>query len=190
MSKANTNTVLTGMASGGSVVLRHPRWADYEAWTELRSDNKNYLTPWEPEWDERHLSRLSYRSRLAKFKKMVSNDEAYPFHIFRASDDRLIGACNITHIQRQVAQTAQLGYWVGEHYARQGFARASVSAATKFCFQTLGLHRVEAGVQADNAASIKVLDAMGYHREGTARGYLKINGKWQDHDIYAKLSSD
>jgi len=121
---------------------------------------------------------------------MVGNDEAFPFHIFRASDDRLIGACNITHIQRQVAQTAQLGYWVGQHYARQGFARASVSAATQFCFETLGLHRIEAGVQANNTASIKVLTAMGYSREGTARGYLKINGTWQDHDIYAKLSSD
>ena len=190
MSKANTNTILTGMAAGGSVILRHPRWADYEAWAEIRKENKSYLTPWEPEWDERHLSRLSYRSRLAKFKKMVGNDEAYPFHIFRASDDCLIGACNITHIQRQVAQTAQLGYWVGEHYARQGFARAAVAAATKFCFETLGLHRIEAGVQSGNMASIKVLEAMGFQHEGTARGYLKINGTWQDHDIWAKLSSD
>ena len=190
MNKADTNTVLSGLAAGGSVVLRHPRWSDYEAWQKLRQENQAYLTPWEPEWDARHLTRLTYRSRLAKFKKMVANDEAYPFHIFRASDDRLIGACNITHVQRQVAQTAQLGYWVGEHYARQGFARASVSAAVKFCFETLGLHRVEAGVQADNIASIKVLTAMGFELEGTARGYLKINGKWEDHDIYAKLSSD
>jgi len=190
MSKADTNTVLSGVAAGGSVILRHPRWSDYEAWKDLRQENKAYLTPWEPAWDARHLTRLTYRSRLARFKKMVANDEAYPFHIFRASDDRLIGACNITHIQRQVAQTAQLGYWVGEHYARQGFARASVSAAVKFCFETLGLHRVEAGVQSDNAASIKVLTAMGFTHEGTARGYLKINGQWEDHDIYAKLSSD
>ncbi|MDB2437901.1 GNAT family N-acetyltransferase [Hellea sp.] len=190
MTKANTNTVLSGLASGGAVVLRHPRWADYEAWSELRKENRDYLTPWEPQWGDNHLTRLSYRARLARFKKMVNNDEAYPFHIFRASDERLIGGCNITSIQRQSAQAAQLGYWVGEHYARQGFARASVSAATKFCFQTLGLHRIEAGVQADNAASIKVLKAMGFQREGTARGYLKINGKWEDHDIYAKLSSD
>jgi len=190
MTKANTNTVLTGLASGGTVIMRHPRWADYEAWAELRKENEDYLTPWEPQWNERHLTRLSYRARLAKFKKMVSHDEAYPFHIFRASDDRLIGACNVTHVQRQVAQTAQLGYWVGQHYARQGFARASVSAATKFCFETLGLHRIEAGVQPDNAASIKVLEAMGFQREGTARGYLKINGKWEDHDIWAKISSD
>jgi len=190
MRKVTTNTELTGMASGGSVILRHPKWADYDAWETLRRENKTYLTPWEPAWDEKHLSRASYRTRLGRFKKMVGNDEAYPFHVFRASDERLIGACNITHIQRQVAQTAQLGYWVGEHYARQGFARASVSAATRFCFETLGLHRVEAAVKPENTASIKVLKVMGFQKEGLARGYLKINGKWEDHVIYAKLSSD
>ena len=121
---------------------------------------------------------------------MVANGDAYPFHIFRAADDRLIGACNMTHIERGVSQSAKLGYWVGEHYARQGFARASVKAACRFCFETLGLHRVEAAVQSDNLASIKVLENVGFQREGTARDYLKIDGKWQDHIVYAKLSGD
>jgi len=188
--KPNLNTILTGLGVNGSVILRHPRWADFDNWAALRQENKDYLTPWEPEWDAKHLSRLSYRSRLARFKKMVSNGTAYPFHIFRASDDRLIGACNITHIERGVTQSAKLGYWVGEHYARQGFARASVMTACRFCFESLGLHRVEAAVKSDNAASIKVLDNVGFQREGTARGYLKVDGHWQDHVIYAKLSSD
>ena len=79
---------------------------------------------------------------------------------------------------------------MGQHYARQGFARASVATACKFCFETLGLHRVEAAVQADNTASIKLLAAVGFKPEGTARDFLKIDGKWRDHEIYAKLSSD
>jgi len=54
----------------------------------------------------------------------------------------------------------------------------------------LGLHRIEAAVQADNLPSIKVLEASGFCREGMARGYLKINGVWQDHIIYALLSGD
>jgi len=190
MRKVTINTELTGMSAGGSVILRHPRWADFDAWAELRQENKNYLTPWEPAWDDKHLTRPSYKARLGRFKKMVSKDEAYPFHIFRASDERLIGACNITHIQRQVAQSAQLGYWVGEHYTRQGFARAAVSAASRFCFESLGLHRIEAAVRPENTGSIKVLGAMGFQKEGLARGYLKINGQWEDHVIYAKLSSD
>jgi len=188
--KANMNTVLRGTATGGSVVLKHPRWADFDDWATLRAANKHFLRPWEPAWDASHLSRLSYRNRLSRFKKMVSSGDAFPFHIFRSSDERLIGACNITHIERGVAQSAKLGYWVGEHYGRQGFAKAAVSAACQFCFETLGLHRIEAAVQSDNAASIKVLKIVGFTREGTSRGYLKINGVWQDHDIYAKLSGD
>ena len=188
--KPNVNTTLSGMGVNGSVILRHPRWADFDDWASLRQENQEYLRPWEPEWNAKHLSRLSYRSRLARFKKMVANGDAYPFHIFRAADDRLIGACNMTHIERGVSQSAKLGYWVGEHYARQGFARASVKAACRFCFETLGLHRVEAAVQSDNLASIKVLENVGFQREGTARDYLKIDGKWQDHIVYAKLSGD
>jgi len=120
----------------------------------------------------------------------VKDDTAYPFHIFRAQSEVLIGACNITHIERGAAQSAKLGYWIGEGHARQGFARAAVGAVNQFCFEKLGLHRIEAGVQPENEASIKVLEAMGYSYEGRARGMLKINGQWRDHLIYAKLSSD
>jgi len=181
---------LYGSAAGGGVHLRHPRWADFEQWVELRRKNQSYLSPWEPEWNEAHLSRQSYKARLAVFKKMIANGQGYPFHMFRADDERMIGACNITRIQRQVAQTAMLGYWVGEEFARQGFARAAVKTACQFCFNDLGLHRIEAGVQPENAASIKVLEAVGFQREGVARGFLKIDGEWRDHVIYAKLSSD
>ena len=188
--KASSNTVLTGSTAGGSVILRHPRWADFEDWVELRRQNRAFLAPWEPLWDDKHLTRSSYRSRLGRFKKMTSNGDAFPFHVFRSEDNRLIGACNITHIERRVAQSAKLGYWVGEHYTRQGFARASVAAACKFSFETLGLHRLEAAVRPENEASVKVLGALNFTREGRGRGYLKINGVWEDHDIYAKLASD
>ena len=187
--KANSSTVLTGNAAGGSVILSHPRWADFESWVALRRENREFLSPWEPLWNEAHLSRASYRARLSRFKKMTSSGEAFPFHIFRNEDNRLIGACNLTHIDR-IGKSAKLGYWIGEHFNRQGFARASVGSACKFSFETLGLHRIEAAVKPDNEASIRVLSALGFTHEGCARGYLKINGQWTDHDIYAKLSSD
>ena len=187
---ANINTELYGQAPGGAVHLRHPKWADYNDWVELRRENKDFLTPWEPSWDDNHLTRPSYRARLSRFKKMVVGDTGYPFHVFRATDNQLIGACNISHIQRNVAQTAQLGHWIGQDYARQGFARASVRAATQFCFDELGLHRLEAAVRPENERSIKLLEAVGFKHEGTARGYLRIDGDWRDHIIFARLSSD
>lgn len=181
---------LYGLSAGGAVHLRSPSWADYDNWAELRRENKAHLSPWEPEWNELHLTRNSYKVKLARFKKMQSADTTYPFYIFRSPDQRLIGACNITHVERNVAQSAKLGYWVGESFTRQGFARAAVKASIRFCFDELGLHRIEAAVQPDNHASIKVLEACGFKKEGIARGYLKIDGRWRDHTVYALLSSD
>jgi len=187
---AGVNSVLTAQAAGGMITLRHPRWADFEGWAKLRRDNADYLIPWEPEWTDAHMTRNSYRLRLSRFKKMTAADKGYPFHVFKDHPTRIIGACNITHIERGISQSAKLGYWIGEDYAGKGYARCAVRAACQFCFETLGLHRVEAAVQADNVASIKVLEAVGFTREGNARGLLKINGQWRDHVIYAKLSLD
>ncbi len=188
MSSRGTHTVLNAQAKGGAISLVHPRWADFDAWAALRRENTEYLRPWEPDVSTHGLNRPAYRGRLSRLKKLVQQDRAYPFHIFRG--ETLVGACNVTHIERGTAQSAKLGYWIGEQFIGRGFARASVGAATTFCFNGLGLHRVEAAVQSDNAASMKVLQSQEFIFEGTARGMLKINGEWRDHDIYAKLSSD
>lgn len=183
-----THTVLSADSSGGKIQLRHPKWADFEDWASLRRKSTEYLRPWEPDVSTSGLNRPAYRARLSRLKKLVQQDRAFPFHIFR--DTTLVGACNITHIERGTAQSARLGYWIGEQYTGRGFARGSVKAASEFCFSGLGLHRVEAAVQSDNLASIKVLQVSGFTYEGTAIGLLKINGAWRDHDIYARLSGD
>jgi len=188
VSSRGRHSVLSETASGGQIRLIHPSMNDYTAWSNLRRDNAEYLRPWEPSFSASGLKRISYRGRLSRLKKLVQQDRAFPFHVFL--DGTLIGACNITHIERGTAQSAKLGYWIGEQFTGRGFARASVRAASHFCFHELGLHRVEAAVQSDNAASIKVLQASGFTHEGTARGLLKINGEWRDHEVYAKLSGD
>lgn len=181
---------LTEQASGGRVELRHPRWADFEDWAAIRRRNKDFLSPWEPDWSKAHLNRNSYKLRLASYNRMVEQGTGYPFHIFAGADRGLVGACNITRILPAPALSAQLGYWVGEEFGRQGYARAAVKAALKYCFDDLGLHRVEAAVQSTNLPSINLLGVLGFQHEGTARGYLKINKHWRDHEIFSRLSSD
>ena len=185
-----TSTEVQAPGVGGMLLLRHPRWSDYEQWSEIRRRDADYLQPWEPDWLDGHLTRASYRIRLSKFKKFVSSDTAYPFHILQPGTETLIGAVNLTHIERGAAQSAKLGYWVSRAQMNKGYARAAVKALTHFAFETLALHRVEAAVQPDNAPSIRVLETNGYQLEGTARAYLKINGARADHLIYAKLRSD
>lgn len=188
--RVSTTTEIAVPGSGGMLLLRHPRWTDFEDWAEIRRRDADYLRPWEPDWSDGHLSRASYKTRLTTFKKLVSSDKAYPFHIVRSDTGVLIGAANLTHVERGAAQSAKLGYWVSRTEMNRGHARAAVKALTKFAFDTLALHRIEAAVQADNAASIRVLESNGFICEGMARGLLKINGTRADHAIYARLRSD
>ena len=81
MAQVSIHTVLKARAAGGALTLRHPRWADFDTWSLLRRENKDWLTPWEPAWSEAGLSRVTYRSELSRFKKFVQNGAAYPFHI-------------------------------------------------------------------------------------------------------------
>ncbi|WP_017931289.1 GNAT family N-acetyltransferase [Robiginitomaculum antarcticum] len=188
--RADTNTALFETVAGGGVHLRHPQWADYDAWAELRLSSRQHLQPWEPRWSDDHLTRSAYRARLTRFKKMVAADQGYPFHIFRASDNVMVGAVNLTNVQRKVKQSCALGYWIAQRHSRQGYARAAVRAVSRFAFETLALHRIEAAVGLDNTASRHLLDAAGFTHEGIGRGYLKIDGVWRDHDLMAKLSND
>jgi len=89
-----------------------------------------------------------------------------------------------------VTQSCTLGYWIGAHYAHQGYMTAAVRAVIPFVFDSLELHRLEAACLPTNTASIKLLEKTGFKREGLARRYLRINGVWQDHLLYALLDTD
>jgi ribosomal-protein-alanine N-acetyltransferase len=114
----------------------------------------------------------------------------YSLFVFRAEDDVLLGGISLSNIRRGVAQTASIGYWIAERHARRGYMSESLTAMLDFAFKTLGLHRVEAACLAANEASRRLLEKHGFQEEGVARGYLRINGRWQDHVIYSLLQGD
>ena len=94
----------------------------------------------------------------------------------------------LSNVRRGSAQTASLGYWMGVTYAGRGYMREAVSTLLPVAFGTLRLHRIEAASMLNNAASIRVLEVCGFEREGIARSYLKINGRWEDHILYARVA--
>jgi ribosomal-protein-alanine N-acetyltransferase len=175
---------------GPRVFLRLPQMSDYPAWSALRAASRRFLTPWEPLWPPDDLSRTSYRARMKRYARDLQEDQAYPFFIFVADSGALCGGLTLSNIRRGVAQTATLGYWIGEAYARKGLMTEAVSALLPFVFDQLGLHRVEAACLPHNAASIRLLKACGFTEEGYARHYLRINGEWHDHLLFAILAED
>jgi ribosomal-protein-alanine N-acetyltransferase len=175
---------------GDTIFLRYPEISDYPQWTELRGESREFLSPWEPAWGTDELSRAAFRRRIRRYEREIRSDLAYPFLVFRKSDNALIGGCTLTNVRRGVTQSAAIGYWVGARHARQGYMYAALTAIRPFAFELLGLHRLEAACIPENEASRKLLLKIGFQEEGRARRYLQINGQWRDHILFALLEDD
>jgi len=96
----------------------------------------------------------------------------------------------VNEIVRGAFQSGYLGYWVGGPYARQGYMTEAVGLVLRQAFGRLGLHRVEANVQPHNAASTALVRRLGFRLEGRSPRYLKIGGRWRDHDRWALLADE
>ncbi len=175
---------------GDGVYLRHPVMADYTVWSELRERSRAFLVPWEPTWPLDDLNRASFRRRLRRYAKDLREDQAYPFFIFRNQDNLLVGGCTLSNIRRGVTQACALGYWIGEEYQRLGLMTAAVRATAPYVFDVLHLHRIEAACLPNNEASKRLLVKAGFTEEGFARDYLRINGAWRDHVLFARVKGD
>jgi len=105
-------------------------------------------------------------------------------------DNALVGGCTLSNVRRGVTQCCSIGYWVGQHFARQGHMFDAVRALVPFIFRTLGLHRIEAACLPENEPSKNLLLKLGFRQEGLARRYLQINGDWRDHALFALLADE
>jgi ribosomal-protein-alanine N-acetyltransferase len=172
------------------VMLRTPQMADYATWAELRAQSRTFLAPWEPLWAADELSRASFRRRVRHYLRDLREDVGYALFIFSAETDELVGGLTLCNVRRGVTQACTLGYWIGLPFARQGYMTAAVRAVIPFVFDSLELHRLEAACLPNNTPSRRLLEKTGFQQEGFARRYLRINGAWQDHLLYALLDTD
>lgn len=186
MSRPETTPVVVG----DGVYLRGPQMGDYAEWATLRAKSRDFLAPWEPTWPDDDLTRSAYRRRIRRYLREVKEDHAYPFFIFREDDEALVGGCTLSNVQRGVQQSCSLGYWAGEIHAGQGFVTRAVRALIPYAFEELRLHRLQAACLPENERSKAVLRKCGFREEGHARGYLRINGMWRDHVVFAILRDD
>jgi len=185
----SSNDTMPGI-SGAGVTLRPPHSGDFTEWAALREMSRAFLTPWEPTWPPDDLTRGAFRRRLKRYAEDQRGDLAYAFLIFRSDDNAMVGGLTLANVRRGVAQAGSIGYWIGAPFVRKGYMTAAVRALIPYGFTTLRLHRLEAACIPDNTASIRLLERTAFKREGYARGYLCINGIWQDHLLYARLKDD
>ena len=171
------------------MTLRLPQHTDWRAWATLREISAAHLTPWEPVWAHDHLTRRAFTNRVYWAQRASRNGTALPLFLIRR-DGELLGAITLDNIRRGPAQSASIGYWIGQRFARQGYMREAIGALTHHAFTQMDLSRIEAACLPENTASRGVLERSGFKYEGVAQSYLQINGRWRNHVLYSNLRHD
>lgn len=175
---------------GERVALRGPDRTDFEGWRALRTASRAFLEPWEPLWPSDDLTPAAFRRRLARWSDEVRDGVTLPFFVFARDGGALLGGVTLSQVRRGVTQAGTVGYWMGEPHAGKGFMTEAVGVLARHAFGPFGLHRLEAACLPDNSRSIRLLEKVGFAREGLARAYLSIAGDWRDHLLWGLLAAD
>jgi [ribosomal protein S5]-alanine N-acetyltransferase len=135
-------------------------------------------------WVAPPLTLAEYAAKLQRLQAPAHHG----FAIRRGDTGALVGCAEITNIVRGVFLSAYLSYYVFAGHERQGLMTQGVKLVARHAFGPLGLHRLEANIQPANTASIALARACGFAREGFSPRYLKIGGRWRDHERWALLA--
>lgn len=169
---------------GERVYLREPGLGDFEGWSNVRQRSRAYLEKWEPTWAADEFSRFAFRQRIRIYAQRARDDEGYAFFIFDKQSDQLVGGLTLSHVRRGVSQSATLGYWIGEEYAGKGLMKDALRTLLAVAGSRFGLHRLEAACLPHNERSRRLLLTCGFEPEGFAKSYVKIAGRWEDHQLF------
>jgi ribosomal-protein-alanine N-acetyltransferase len=163
--------------TGKKVYLRSPAESDFAEQTAMAISSEKF-----------HRNLIKMASTRKEFNEYLEKseweDNAF-FLICQVSDDAIAGMINLSQIFYGNFCSAYLGYGLGVNFIHQGLMTESVALMVRHSFRELKLHRLEANVQPENAPSIAVLQRNGFRNEGISPRYLKVGGKWRDHERWA-----
>jgi ribosomal-protein-alanine N-acetyltransferase len=165
------------------------------AWCEVRTRNERWLSPWEgrpptqrpASWRDRNSPGV-FTAMLRGQRREARAGRLLPFAV--TVDGELRGALTVASITRGAFDSAAVGYWVDEAVAGRGVTPTALALVLDHCFGPVGLHRVEANVRPENAASLRVVRKVGFTEEALHRRYLFIDDDWRDHVGFALLADD
>ena len=162
--------------------LRPPAESDREEFISLMRASRSFHRPWAtaPTDNDRYDAYLA-DARRPDFEALL---------VCRQEDLAIVGFFNLSQIERGALQSAYLGYAAGKRYAGKGYMREAIRLVMMHAFLTMRLHRIEANIQPGNHASIALARGAGFQREGFSPRYLKISGRWRDHERWALLAED
>lgn len=159
---------------------------DAAAMAQFYQENAEHLQRWEPLRGPRYHSQESWTVRLAQWVRLREEGRAVNFVTLQAG--RIVAVCNLTNIVGGVFQAGYLGYAVAADQQGQGVMHRLCRHVVDYAFDVVALNRIMANYMPANARSERLLQRLGFEREGMAKRYLYINGQWEDHVLTALLN--
>jgi ribosomal-protein-alanine N-acetyltransferase len=164
------------------VRIARPRQADQAEFLAMTRASRALHRPWAyPPLEPAGFAELLARDARADTEALL---------VRRTEDDALAGIFVLSQIFRKGFQNAFLGYYGSGEHAGRGYMSAGLALVLDHAFGALELHRVEANIQPGNAASLALARGAGFRREGFSPRYLKIGGRWRDHERWAILAEE
>lgn len=178
----------------GPVTLRPLRRSDQAAWLSIRELNPE----WFRRWDSTRPPGLgapspTFPQMVADFARRARDGQMLPWAVEYADPSGLrqfVGQVTVSGITMGSARWAEVGYWIGPRWAGRGIIPTAVAMACDFCFNALGLHRIEIAIRPENTNSLAVVRKLGFALEGRRLRYMHVDGDWRDHDVFVLNRED
>jgi ribosomal-protein-alanine N-acetyltransferase len=170
--------------------IRLAEEADARRLHAFRVENRAHLSPWEPLREDGYYSLEHCARSIADGQESARLDLGYSFVVFSASEGEIMATFTFAHVMRGAFQACLLGYATSARAQGRGLMHEALEAGLAFAFGDLGLHRVMANYLPRNERSARLLERLGFEREGYAKRYLQIGGAWEDHVLTARTRPD
>ena len=176
----------------GITAIRPLESSDLPALVEARIRNREFLTEWEPTRDESFFTPAGQARELALDDAAWRTATGFPFAILDAEDGRPADRARRAGERRARAsgRTRRSATGSARTPAAAGTPRGRWGSSLRFAFEVAGLHRVQPAIMPRNIRSRRVVEKCGFRQEGVAARYLRINGAWEDHLLYAMTVED
>lgn len=164
------------------VRLRLIRMRDAKALERLLLQHRSWLRPWEAT-NPFAPNSFDVRGMVRSLLRAYDDGTGMPFVL--EYQGQIVGQLNVANMLHGSVSSAVIGYWISPEVAGKGITPTSVALTTDYLFNIVGLHRVEIDIRPENAASLRVVQKLGFRYEGFKERYIHINGAWRDHMVFA-----
>lgn len=167
---------------------RMVRNGDAAALMEYFIRNEAFFRPWEPRRPAA-FNQEGYWVEQVALRELQQIEKSASYWVAEnAYDGQIVAHCSLTNIIHGAFKAAYMGYAIDQRYQAKGLMKALCLDAISYAFNELSLNRIMANHMPSNNRSAALLRSLGFSREGLAKRYLKINGRWEDHVLNALLN--